>query len=117
MMGMARCLRSQSVAATRQEIWGILIAYNLVRLEMARTAEQAKCAPNDVSFIFALGVFQLEMLHAASERALALRALRRLTISAMVQAGPSMCPGTTVRSNSAASTPALSASSRRVVPL
>ncbi|GJI93280.1 IS4 family transposase [Duganella hordei] len=70
MMGMALCLRSQSVAATRQEIWGILIAYNLVRLEMARTADQAKCAPNDVSFVFALGIFQLEMLHAASERAL-----------------------------------------------
>jgi hypothetical protein len=70
MMGMALSLRSHSVAATRQEIWGILIAYNLVRLEMARTAEEAKCAPNDVSFVFALGVFQLEMLHAASERSL-----------------------------------------------
>ena len=69
MMGMALSLRSHSVAATRQEIWGILIAYNLVRLEMARTAHQAKCAPNDVSFVFALGVFQLEMMHAASERA------------------------------------------------
>jgi hypothetical protein len=70
MMGMALSLRSQSVAATRQEIWGILIAYNLVRLEMARTAEEAKCAPNEVSFVFALGVFQLEMMHAASERSL-----------------------------------------------
>ncbi len=70
MMGMALNLRSHSVATTRQEIWGILIAYNLVRLEMARTAEEAKCAPNDVSFVFALGVFQLEMLHAASERSL-----------------------------------------------
>jgi hypothetical protein len=70
MMGMALCLRSQTVAATRQEIWGILIAYNLVRLEMARTADEAKCAPKEVSFVFALGVFQLEMLHAASERSL-----------------------------------------------
>lgn len=70
MMGMALSLRSHSVEATRQEIWGILIAYNLVRLEMARTAEQAKCAPNEISFVFALGVFQLEMSHAAAERAL-----------------------------------------------
>jgi hypothetical protein len=70
MMGMALSLRSHSVAGTRQEIWGILIAYNLVRLEMARTAEEAKCVPNDVSFVFALGIFQLEMMHAASERAL-----------------------------------------------
>jgi hypothetical protein len=70
MIGMALSLRSRSVAGTRQEIWGILIAYNLVRLEMARAAEEAECAPNDVSFVFALGVFQLEMLHAASERSL-----------------------------------------------
>ena len=69
MMGMALSLRSRSAPGTRQEIWGILIAYNLVRLEMARTAEEARCAPNEVSFVFALGVFQLEMMHAAAERA------------------------------------------------
>lgn len=68
MMGMAFSLRSHSVESTRQEIWGILIAYNLVRLEMARTAQQAQCAPNEISFVFALGVFQLEMSHAAAER-------------------------------------------------
>lgn len=66
MMGMALSLRSMSVEATRQEIWGILIAYNLVRLEMARVAEQAKCSPNSVSFVFALAAFQYEMTHAAA---------------------------------------------------
>ena len=66
MMGMSLCLRSLSVDATRQEIWGLLIAYNLVRLEMARAAEQAKCSPNSVSFVFALAAFQFEMMHAAA---------------------------------------------------
>lgn len=69
MMGMALSLRSQSVEGTIQEIWGILIAYNLVRLEMARAAEQAKCEPTDISFVFALHTFQLEMTHAAATQA------------------------------------------------
>lgn len=65
MMGMALSLRSQTVEATRQEIWGCLIAYNLVRLEMARVAEEAGCAPTDISFVLALHAFQFEMMHAA----------------------------------------------------
>ena len=65
MMGMALSLRSMSVEGTRQEIWGMLIAYNLVRLEMARAAEEAKCKPNSISFVFALATFQFEMTHAA----------------------------------------------------
>lgn len=66
MMGMALSLRSQSVEATRQEIWGCLIAYNLVRLEMARAAAEAKCAPTEISFVLALHAFQFEMMHAAA---------------------------------------------------
>jgi hypothetical protein len=65
MLGMALSLRSMSVEGSRQEIWGMLIAYNLVRLEMARTAEEAKCKPNSISFVFALATFQFEMTHAA----------------------------------------------------
>lgn len=66
MMGMALSLRSQSVEATRQEIWGCLIAYNLVRLEMAGAAEEAGCAPTEISFVLALHAFQFEMMHAAA---------------------------------------------------
>jgi hypothetical protein len=66
MMGMALSLRSMSVEGTRQEIWGMLIAYNLIRLEMARAAEEAKCSPNSISFVFALASFQFEMTHAAA---------------------------------------------------
>ena len=56
----------------------------------------------------------------ASCRARCLRTRRRLMISAMrgaPQAGPSMSSGRTVASKRSASTPARSASSRRVVPL
>lgn len=70
MMGMALSLRSQDVATTRQEIWGILIAYNLVRLEMARAAGEAKCAPTEISFIMALHAYQFEMMHARSLQSL-----------------------------------------------
>ncbi len=66
MMGMALSLRSQSVEASRQEIWGCLIAYNLVRLEMARVADEAKCTPTEISFVLALHAFQFEMMHAAA---------------------------------------------------
>lgn len=69
MMGMALSLRSQSVEASRQEIWGCLIAYNLIRLEMARAAEAAQCAPTEISFVLALHAFQFEMMHAAALQA------------------------------------------------
>ena len=66
MMGMTLSLRSQSVEATRQEIWSCLIAYNLVRLEMARAAEEAGWRPTEISFVLALHAFQFEMMHAAA---------------------------------------------------
>lgn len=44
-------LRSKSVDRVRQEIWGLLIAYNLVRLEMARVADEAGVPPTRISFV------------------------------------------------------------------
>ncbi len=44
-------LRSKSPQRVRQEIWGILIAYNLVRLEMARVADEAGVSPTRISFV------------------------------------------------------------------
>jgi len=44
-------LRSKSVDRVRQEIWGLLIAYNLVRLEIARVAAVAEVSPLRVSFV------------------------------------------------------------------
>ncbi|MDQ5907823.1 MAG: hypothetical protein QG590_2308, partial [Pseudomonadota bacterium] len=42
------------------------IAYNLVRLEIAKAAADAKVAPTDMSFIRALHILQHEMIWAAA---------------------------------------------------
>jgi hypothetical protein len=44
-------LRSKSVDRVRQEIWGLLIAYNLIRLEMERAADAAGVPPTRISFV------------------------------------------------------------------
>jgi hypothetical protein len=49
-------LRSKSVDGVRQEIWGLLIAYNLIRLEITRVAEEAQVPPTRISFV---GVFRM----------------------------------------------------------
>jgi Insertion element 4 transposase N-terminal/Transposase DDE domain len=48
------CIRSQKPQGVEQELWGILLAYNLVRLEMTRVAKEAKVEPTRISFIEAL---------------------------------------------------------------
>lgn len=55
-------LRSQKREGVYQELWGILISYNLVRLEMKRMAEQHRVEPLRVSFINALRLIQDEFL-------------------------------------------------------
>jgi hypothetical protein len=47
-------IRSKSPELVRQEIWGLLLAYNLVRLEMVRIAAAAKVPPRRISFVMAL---------------------------------------------------------------
>lgn len=47
-------LRSQSVEGIDQEIWGILIAYSLVRVETSRIAKEANVSPLRISFTMAL---------------------------------------------------------------
>lgn len=44
-------LRSNSVDRVRQELWGLLIAYNLIRLEMERVADEAGVPPTRISFV------------------------------------------------------------------
>lgn len=70
MMGMALTLRSQSVDGVMQEIWGAIIAYNLVRIEMAKAALEADCAPTDISFVRALHIIQYELHWMAITRSL-----------------------------------------------
>lgn len=49
-------LRSKTPTRVRQEIWGLLIAYNLIRLEMERVADEADVSPTRISFV---AVFRL----------------------------------------------------------
>lgn len=69
MMGMALTLRSKTVEGVLQEIWGALTAYNLVRLEIAKAALQAKCEPTEISFVRAFHTIQYELRWAAVTRA------------------------------------------------
>lgn len=62
MMGSALTLRSMTVDGTEQEIWGAMIAYNLIRIEIAKAALEAKCEPTEISFTLALVTIQNELL-------------------------------------------------------
>jgi hypothetical protein len=47
-------IRSKSPTAVAQEMWGLLIAYNLIRLEMQRIAVEFGVAPTRISFVASL---------------------------------------------------------------
>jgi hypothetical protein len=51
-------IRSRTPEGVRQEIWGIALAYNLVRLEMERAADEAGIEPNRISFVNALALIR-----------------------------------------------------------
>lgn len=58
-------LRSQTPDGIEQEMWGILLAYNLIRLEITRIADEAEVSPQRISFIMALRYIQDELLWCA----------------------------------------------------
>ena len=58
-------LRSKSPAAVAQETWGLLVAYNLVRLEIERLADELRVEPTRISFIAALRSFVEQWLWAS----------------------------------------------------
>ncbi len=47
-------IRSRNPVLVQQEIWGIVLAYNLVRLEMCRAADELGISPNRISFVSAV---------------------------------------------------------------
>jgi hypothetical protein len=53
-------LRSKSPTAVRQELWGILTGFNLVRLEIERIASEAQVEPTRISFVAALHLIRDE---------------------------------------------------------
>ena len=54
MLQRQEAIRSRSPEGVRQELWGIAIAYNLVRLEMERAAAAAGVPPTRISFVNAM---------------------------------------------------------------
>jgi hypothetical protein len=79
MLDREETIRSRYPETVRQEIWGILLAFNLVRLEMERVADEADVEPTRISFITALHLICDEWLWSASASPGAIpRQLRRL---------------------------------------
>jgi hypothetical protein len=66
MLDNADTIRSQSPDAVAQELWGILIAYNLVRVEIERIASELGVEPLRISFIEALREMREQWLLAAA---------------------------------------------------
>ena len=58
-------LRSQTVEGIYQEIWGILIAYNLIRVEISQIAKEAEVSPLRISFVMAMRYIQDELMWCA----------------------------------------------------
>lgn len=54
MLQRLEAIRSRSPEMVKQELWGLLLAYNLVRLEMERIADETGVAPTRISFVAAL---------------------------------------------------------------
>ena len=54
MLNREEAIRSRTPEGVRQELWGLFLAYNMVRLEMARVAAEAKTEPTRISFIESL---------------------------------------------------------------
>jgi hypothetical protein len=51
-------IRSRTPLGVKQEIWGIALAYNLIRLEIERAADEAGVEPTRISFINALALIR-----------------------------------------------------------
>lgn len=66
MLDREETIRSRTPERVRQEIWGILLAFNLIRLEMERVAKEAEVEPTRISFITALHFICDEWLWCAS---------------------------------------------------
>ena len=59
-------IRSKKPKGVKQELWAIGLAYNLVRLEMERIAEEAKLPPSRISFVASLRFIRDEWMWAAT---------------------------------------------------
>jgi transposase IS4-like protein/DDE family transposase len=60
MLEREEALRSNKPDGIRQELWGILLAYNLVRLEMESIAKEETIEPTRISFVESLRLIRSE---------------------------------------------------------
>jgi len=58
MLDRQETIRSRTPDGVRQELWGIVLAYNLVRLEMVRAAKAIGVEPNRISFVAAVSLIR-----------------------------------------------------------
>jgi hypothetical protein len=58
MLAREEAIRSRTPVGVRQEVWGIALAYNLIRLEMERAAAELGVAPTRISFVNALALIK-----------------------------------------------------------
>jgi hypothetical protein len=69
MLDRQEAIRSKTVKGVLQELWAIALAYNLVRLEMERIAEEADVPPSRISFVMSLRLIRDEWAWAAASTA------------------------------------------------
>lgn len=62
MLARREAIRSKTPAGVRQELWGIALAYNLVRVEMERIAQYAKVPPTRISFVTTLELVREQII-------------------------------------------------------
>jgi len=55
-----QAIRSKTPDGVRQELWGLMLVFNLVRLEMETIARQENVAPTRISFVSALRLIRDE---------------------------------------------------------
>ncbi len=66
MLDRQETIRSRTVDGVEQEVWGLLLTYNLVRLEMKSMADEAHLAPSRISFVTAMRFIRDEWSWCAS---------------------------------------------------
>jgi hypothetical protein len=71
------CIRSKTPERVEQEFLGVLLAYNLIRLEMAHVARQAGVSPTRISFVATLEMMTAEWFFLANMTAGAIPARLR----------------------------------------
>ncbi len=65
MLERQEAIRSRKPPGVGQELWGVGLAYNLVRVEMVRMAKEANVPPTQVSVVMALRLIRDEWLWCA----------------------------------------------------